>query len=79
MRLHICTAAFPPKSGEAFLALFDSCGMYSHVENTVFLVSVSLAHKIKADHNQFSENLNVHLRFTTYGRKLALISAMQSH
>ena len=33
--------------GEAFLALFDSCGMYSHVENTVFLVSVSLAHKIK--------------------------------
>ena len=33
--------------GEAFPGLFDSCGIYFYVENAGFLVSGSLAHRIK--------------------------------
>ena len=35
--------------GEVLLELFDSSGMRSHVENTVFLVNVSLAHTMNKE------------------------------
>ena len=40
--------------GEAFPGLSDFCGMYFYVENTCFLVSGSMARKIKKKHSKVS-------------------------